>query len=209
MKRLDIPKSTFIGGYYMSDDVCTKMKDLFFAHPQYVKPTKMRGDVKKCTEFAINPNTNCFHPIDSYIDELVECTKQYIDEFIMPNTPNTSLQFRIAEDFNIQHYEIGEGFYKWHYERMFDDNMSWRRSLVFMTYLNDVPDGGTEFAHQKCEVKARKNLTLIWPADWTHTHRGVISQTKEKTIITGWLSVYNPVPTDWPLPRPAGYENES
>ena len=62
-----------------------------------------------------------------------------------------------------------------------------------MTYLNDVEDGGTEFLNQKCEVKARKNLTLIWPADWTHTHRGVISQTKEKTIITGWIKLWKPL----------------
>jgi hypothetical protein len=57
-----------------------------------------------------------------------------------------------------------------------------------MTYLNDLDDGGTEFYHQKLTIKAEKGLTLIWPVDWTHLHRGQISYTKEKTITTGWLS---------------------
>ena len=34
----------------------------------------------------------------------------------------------------------------------------------------------------------RKGLTLIWPADWTHVHRGIVSASEEKYIITGWFS---------------------
>ena len=33
----------------------------------------------------------------------------------------------------------------------------------------------------------KRGVTLIWPAPWTHTHRGQISLTHEKTIVTGWL----------------------
>ena len=48
------------------------------------------------------------------------------------------------------------------------------RHLVFMTYLNDVFDeGGTEFFYQKIKAQPRKGLTLIWPVDWTHLHRGI------------------------------------
>ena len=61
--------------------------------------------------------------------------------------------------------------------------------MVFMTYLNDVTDGGgTEFYYQNKITEARKGKTLIWPADWTHTHRGVVSPTQDKYIITGWLN---------------------
>ena len=63
------------------------------------------------------------------------------------------------------------------------------RHLAFMTYLNDVQDeGGTEFYYQRLKSPARKGLTLIWPVDWTHLHRGVVSPTEEKYIITGWFS---------------------
>ena len=63
------------------------------------------------------------------------------------------------------------------------------RHLVFMTYLNDVEDKGeTEFVLQNLKVKAEKGKTVIWPSDWTHTHRGIISPTQEKYIVTGWFS---------------------
>ena len=50
------------------------------------------------------------------------------------------------------------------------------RVLAWMTYLNDVPDGGTEFKYQDIIAPAKKGLTLIWPPDFTHTHRGVIAK---------------------------------
>ena len=58
-----------------------------------------------------------------------------------------------------------------------------------MTYLNDIDDGGgTEFKLQEMKVKAEKGKTIIWPSDWTHTHRGIVSPSKEKYIVTGWWS---------------------
>ena len=57
-----------------------------------------------------------------------------------------------------------------------------------MTYLNTVTNGGgTEFVYQKREIQARQGLTLVWPAHFTHTHRGIPSMTEDKYIITGWL----------------------
>ena len=45
-----------------------------------------------------------------------------------------------------------------------------------MTYLNDVNDyGETEFYYQKLKIKPEKGKTVIWCADWTHTHRGISS----------------------------------
>jgi hypothetical protein len=57
-----------------------------------------------------------------------------------------------------------------------------------MTYLNDVPNGGTEWFHQDKYVEAQKGLTVIWPADWTHVHRGRVSHDHEKIVATGWFS---------------------
>ena len=56
-----------------------------------------------------------------------------------------------------------------------------------MTYLNNVPDAGTHFKYQHIKTPAEKGLTLIWPSDFTHTHKGEISKKEEKYIITGWL----------------------
>ena len=42
--------------------------------------------------------------------------------------------------------------------------------------------------YQKLKTPAKKGLTIIWPAEWTHTHRGIVSNTKEKIIVTGWYN---------------------
>ena len=63
------------------------------------------------------------------------------------------------------------------------------RLFAFMTHLNDVDQGGsTYFSHYDLEIKPSKGLTLIWPAEWTHAHRGNILKTGSKYIITGWIT---------------------
>ena len=57
-----------------------------------------------------------------------------------------------------------------------------------MTYLNTVDNAGTEFYYQKLKIPCKKGLTLIWPSDFTHTHKGIINEKKEKYILTGWLN---------------------
>jgi len=58
-----------------------------------------------------------------------------------------------------------------------------------MTYLNNVKDSGeTEWFYQNLKIKPEAGLTVIWPTDWTFTHRGIPSKTEIKYIVTGWYS---------------------
>ena len=61
------------------------------------------------------------------------------------------------------------------------------RMLVWMLYLTDTPNGGTEFPHQELVTECIKGDLVIWPSDMTHMHRGVVSETHEKMIFTGWI----------------------
>ena len=116
-----------------------------------------------------------------YVQELFKAVDEYFKKYNLSDM----LTVTIKESWNIQHYKPNEGFFGWHCER--SSYQSHQRALVFMTYLNDVTEGGeTEFAHQKVKVKPQKGLTLIWPCDWTHYHRGIPSQTQVKYIATGW-----------------------
>ena len=91
----------------------------------------------------------------------------------------------MTEGANIQYYAPGGGYFSEHCERT---SKMENRCLVWMTYLNSVPNAGTNFKYQKLTTPAEKGLTLIWPTDFTHTHRGQISKTHEKYIITGWFN---------------------
>ena len=101
-----------------------------------------------------------------------------------------SLQEFELESYNIQRYLPGEGFYNWHCENT-GYTLGGDRVLAWMIYLNDVEDGGTEFKTQNHIEKAEAGKFLIWPAYWTHIHRGQISNTKTKYIITGWYRHIN------------------
>ena len=77
------------------------------------------------------------------------------------------------------------GFKIEHFERNGHNDHTIKRCLVFMTYLNDLDLGGTIFPYQNRTVKAQKGKTVIFPADWTHTHVGQISETKKKLLMVG------------------------
>lgn len=123
--------------------------------------------------------------MSQYFMQLMPVVKKYVE--IYPHAGGNS-QWAIFEPVGIQYYKVGGGYKKWHTERHSGEEIINKRHLVFMTYLNDVPDGGTEFYYQNLTTKAIKGKTIIWPADWTYTHRGQISKTKEKYVITGWFS---------------------
>ena len=86
---------------------------------------------------------------------------------------------------NIQYYKPGGGFKIEHSEIMSHSNS--HRLMAFMTYLTDTENGGTEFTYLNWTAPCKKGLTLIWPGNYIYAHRGVISKTEDKMIITGWL----------------------
>ena len=95
--------------------------------------------------------------------------------------------------FQIQKYEASKsgGYYVFHYERhgYSEDKSSIRRQLVWMLYLNDVPEGEgeTEFLYQGLRIQPKKGDLVLWPASFTHTHRGNPVYTTDKYIVTGWM----------------------
>ena len=143
----------------------------------------VKPEMKDSTDCDIERNTLEYK---NYFQQLQKVVYSYIKKF--PRC-NSSLPWSVLEHTQIQKYEPGQGYHTWHAERPGVTIPVLSRHLVFMTYLNDVTDGGgTEFYHQKLITKARKGLTLIWPSDWTFTHRSEVSPTQTKYIITGWFN---------------------
>ena len=64
------------------------------------------------------------------------------------------------------------------------NNLFIRRSNIYVFGLSS-----TIFKYQKIITPSIKGLTLIWPTDFTHTHKGQITD-KEK-IITGKFNDYD------------------
>ena len=130
-----------------------------------------------------------------------EIEKQSLDQTI--NTLSMASPFSLEEkqvlleskDLNLQKYFPGDHFAALHSERTGLSTL--HRIFAFMTYLNDVNDGGTtNFDHYGLKIKPEQNKTLIWPAEWTHAHRGNVLNSDSKYIITGWMHFPNKVDSD-------------
>lgn len=90
-----------------------------------------------------------------------------------------------VDGINIQYYKPGGGYPKEHSEVMSISTS--HRVMAFMTYLTDTENAGTEFTYLNWTAPCKKGLTLLWPTNYPYAHKGVISNTEEKMIITGWL----------------------
>jgi len=87
--------------------------------------------------------------------------------------------------FKIQKTIVGGGYHQWHYES--DSRQNCTRLLAWTIYLNDVEEGGeTEFLYQHLRIKPKQGTLVIWPASFTHTHRGNPPLSNDKYIVTGW-----------------------
>lgn len=185
----------FIHQQYLDDiSLCDRLVHYHQMHPDK-KPgsigRKTNGveqqlvipDIKASTDVILTGSDSIVREYDLQLKIIVD---EYIKKFFFANA---HAPWRIEESINLQHYAPNEGYKVWHAERANGKGQNAARHLVFMTYLNDVTDeGGTEFYYQNIKVQPKKGLTLIWPADWTYTHRGVPSPTQDKYVITGWYS---------------------
>ena len=187
----------FVGDFLIDGAVCDRLIELHRACDR--KGLVKRGRMGKGGSLVVDPEKKdsfdvtvdllsadllAEYGIERYYVELQRCLQQYVEQHPMLKQVG---KFRVTESPAIQHYRPGGGFKMPHFER--SGYATATRMLVWMTYLNDVTDGGgTHFVYQKHTFEAKKGRTLIWPSDFTHTHVGVVSATQHKYIITGWMN---------------------
>ena len=126
---------------------------------------------------------------EEYFNSLFSCYQDYSTQWPFLTTFAQNLQIGT---FNLQRYQSGQHFQSIHAERSNIGTI--HRVFAWMTYLNDVneEDGGsTVFSHYDLEIQPKKGLTLIWPAEWTHAHKGNLLHENSKYIITGWMHFPN------------------
>lgn len=98
-----------------------------------------------------------------------------------------------VDHINLQHYEQARGgYYHWHSEHFPHPTdpaqRSLHRVLFWLLFLNDVDEGGeTEFCYQGTKIKPKKGSLILSPCSFTHTHRGNVPLSGDKTILTSWV----------------------
>lgn len=123
--------------------------------------------------------------VDLFFDGLQECYEQYTEKF---SVLKSSGRIR-ATVMKMQRTSAGGGYHVWHAEQGEREHAN--RVLVYMLYLNTLPEGAngeTEFLYQQRRINPEENTMIVWPAAYTHPHRGnpVYGETS-KYIVTGWF----------------------
>ena len=80
-----------------------------------------------------------------------------------------------------------QGYHAWHADWSSMNEVFSTRMIVAMTYLNDVESGGeTEWYHQNLKIEPTQGTMVIWPAYFTHIHKGHPPISNTKYIMNNW-----------------------
>lgn len=149
---------------------------------------------KDDTSTILNPNNfweinfSAEH-LSGYIEEFNrafwdECYPAYVRDIDILNTIGSHTIFT----YKVQKTIPSGGYHVWHCEH---SRMQSNRLGTYILYLNDVVSGGeTEFLYQQKRIPPSEGTLVIFPAGYTHTHRGNPPLRGIKYIMTGWLE-YN------------------
>ncbi len=193
MKRIEVgtQKPNFIGCWDIENKkLCNEIVSFFENNKELSKEgtTTLGKNIKakKTTDITITPKDlkkSKFEIFKNYFKELHNCYMDYQKQWPFVKSIFNTIDIGV---FNIQKYNPGDHFSHLHCERTSLNSL--HRLFAFMTYLNDVEDGGkTNFDYYGIKVKPEIGKTLIWPAEWTHAHTGEVLKSGTKYIVTGWL----------------------
>jgi hypothetical protein len=122
--------------------------------------------------------------IDVFFNGLQKCFQEYTDEFSVAKEIDVR-----CNNMKMQKTTSGGGYHVWHGEQGNGEQAG--RSLVYMLYLNTLPpeaNGETEFLYQQRRINPVENTMVLWPAAFTHAHRGnPVYGENAKYIVTGWF----------------------
>jgi hypothetical protein len=122
--------------------------------------------------------------VDFFFKGLQNCFEEYVKEFSLLKSIEIN-----CNNMKMQKTSSGGGYHVWHGEQ--GNGNQANRGLVYMLYLNTLPteaNGETEFLYQQRRINPVENTMVIWPAAFTHAHRGnPVYGDNHKYIVTGWF----------------------
>jgi len=118
--------------------------------------------------------------VKQFWSKLMESFNQYRIKYSI-DQPMSSFNFKMHR------VQPSGGFHDWHQEK---DYVIPERALAWMVVVEAPERGGeTEFLHQSLRVDPKVGQLTMWPAGFTHKHRGNPPLEGQKTYITGWFQM--------------------
>lgn len=139
--------------------------------------------------------------VDSYEDYVDKKFKEYFLKYPTSINVDKNDPYEVSlyscKELNqgplMHRYEPPEqGYHTWHCDWAASSNRTSVRLAVAMLYLNDVTIGGeTEFYHQQLSLQPRQGTIVVWPAYFTHLHKGNPPISNTKYIVNKWAVINN------------------
>jgi hypothetical protein len=146
---------------------------------------KRNSDDRVMYDWAPHNNMHYYHHdvCTEFFAKLHNCYLQYADKYESIKDLNS----HSPKGMSIQRTGPMQGYHIWHSESVGISTGS--RLLAYTLYLNNVDEGGeTEYLYQGLKIKPEQGKVVIWPAGFTHPHRGNPIYKGFKYIITGWYT---------------------
>ena len=178
---------TFFQTWQQQALITNSQRDMPLTNPYEGDPNAMRGNSQFEKRTLGRNDLGCM--IDSLNGVLSAQVNQYLQSTLnhyclsydsLGSVPLTSWHVKM------QMTPEGGGYHVFHHEDgSYNES---QRTAVWMIYLNEDFEGGeTEFFYQKRRIKPTTGTVVIWPAGYTHTHRGNLVLKGTKYIVTGWF----------------------
>ena len=186
---------SFIGSFsnYLNEDECKTFIELFefyrstgyvskagFRREENISKARSETDyvfVSSYDMMAVNHPPG--HIVTGFFERFGDIINQYCELFGM-GIPPADFQ---AHDLKVQEIKPTGGYHVWHTEWAPKKYLPADRIFVYQVYLTDHEDEGeTEFLYQGIKIKPEIGKLLMWPAHFTHPHRGNPVYKKTKYI---------------------------
>lgn len=150
-------------------------------HPGQLYGHKVNLDIKRSTDFQIRKEFEDWKDTDALLYKVTHSLMlslgkhlQAIRECTVSDTGYIIQRTKVGQEF-VWHSDVGS---KGTCNRMF--------AVIY--YLNDVEEGGTtDFHYQDVSIKPAPGRALVFPANFTHIHRGAMVTKGTKYIVTTFI----------------------
>lgn len=184
----------------MKHSITDQYADQLVLHIDYCEKIGLGRTRQQVEGFSAHEKSDCTVFVEDSIYEFpANMTNSLCKDFLSALYNNFAIyenKFSIIKSYGnlnsfytrLQKTRIGQGYHLWHDE---NSNREFSNRIVaWMIYLNDVHEGGeTEFLYYSKRIKPTKGTLLIWPAGFTHVHRGNPPISNDKYIATGWFEI--------------------
>jgi len=163
--------------YVLQDDNFLTQKEC----KQIIKKYK-----KICTSESLGTYLNYNHidiQLDQYwADKLFNLLDKYAKKYDGINI----IEPWAIDNVRFKHFPKNYSFDKWHCEQT--SNYPYR-IIGILIYLSDHEEG-TEFYHENKTIKSKAGRAIVFPATWTHIHRGQKTK-KDRYLLSAYAFLRN------------------